>query len=266
MRNGSPESGGTAGDGGAVSESVGTIATLSAMRPITIWRSRTADRYVSESAAAAFAACPAVTVASSTSRSLASPASRRVTTMRRRLSESCALRFDSWALSRAATARVYVVSASSAAPARSKAKRYWAASRPACADPMRALRCMGKSSGRSIVTWYLGTDLLYAADSAGFCRARAVSSAAKATAVSARAIPSRAPCVMAVATASSRLTGVCERATAASPITRRAATRLTIRSARRVRDCGHRRRDESSIHFLCRREETDRCDSPRGCG
>ena len=63
---------------------------------------------------------PAVTVARSTSRSLASPASRRATVIRRRLSASRAVWRDNRKRASAASARVYVVSTSTTAAARSE--------------------------------------------------------------------------------------------------------------------------------------------------
>ena len=75
---------------------------------------------VNESADAAFDCWPAATVARSTSRSLASPASRRATVIRRRLSASRAVCRDNRKRASAASARVYVVSTSTTAAARSE--------------------------------------------------------------------------------------------------------------------------------------------------
>ena len=138
---------------GKVSESAGVTATALVSNPITACKSKSVETKVKESAAARFAACPALTVASSTSSSLASPASRLTIAMRRKLSASLAFLRARWTCSSAASALVYVVSASRAAAARSNRKRYWLASRVASADRIRALRAPVMSSGRSIISW-----------------------------------------------------------------------------------------------------------------
>ena len=102
---GSPAGAGMLSAGGA-SESVRVMVTSSAGSPIASCTDRWACTAATESSAATFSSCPALTAARRTSSSLTSPTSRRSCAILRRLSASSALRRDRRARARAASARV----------------------------------------------------------------------------------------------------------------------------------------------------------------
>ena len=154
--------------------------------------------------------CPATTVARSTSRSLASPASRRLTAIARRLSASRAVWRESRKRAFAASARVYVVSTSTSAATRSEEYSSRAARTDAFACPTRAPRVhSAPKTGMSSVTCFCGTAVEYMAASVGLGSARAVSRRASAAALSARARAMRVPEASAACAASARVTGSC---------------------------------------------------------